>query len=74
MVCTCGQCLLYCSARAVWLQFKTTGEAGQLDQLDGDGPYQELMNRYERRSVKLAYLSCVESHFQNVPYTDFNLC
>ena len=28
--------------------------------------YQELMNRYARRSVKLAYPSCIESHFQTI--------
>ena len=30
----------------------------------------ELMNRYARRSVRLAYMypSCIESHFKNAPY------
>ena len=31
------------------------------------------MNCYMRRSVGLAYLSCTESHFKNVPYMGFNL-
>ena len=31
------------------------------------------MNRYVRSSFKIAYLSRVELHFQNVPYMDFNL-
>ena len=32
------------------------------------------MNCYTRMSVKPAcYLSCVESHFQNMPYMDINL-
>ena len=34
---------------------------------------EELMNRYERRSVRLAYSSCVESHFKNTLYMGFNL-
>ena len=29
---------------------------------------QELMSRYAKRSVRLAYPSSIESHFKNAPY------
>ena len=60
-----------CSSQSYYSHYGsyTTGNEVKVQaMLSVDHFHQELMNHYARRSVRLTYPACIESHFKNVPY------